>query len=437
MPSRNELIQALDIIHREYLQLCNECSNPNSLIWNHFIGKLNEERHLVFKNMFMIKPTIAFARLKGAYHFKDISEFRLLHSIRYGDMSFYGIAGHLKSISNNSMNTKAWILHIIRDHLLLVAQSLLGAASDYDYKQRNVGTPVIRLDSCALHTVLVIESMQSLNVMRGDYDPSIFYAVSSLFLSLCLFRKLWSKNGEISNCLGCLMVYGAQYIAHFLRGCTVSQLRSMMLLVVEEHKEFFFKNCDVDITAICVEMKAWQFNVVQAGSMVHSEISFKDRFMANCYSLMLLGKWSMNGKDYPCAMKMFVDSICNSVSIYSFCLSSRYLSEVCVRVGQYVIALRLLNVAYKFCTMYEFTITPTFVNVIYAKKRKKIKKKLKRLFCSHCGKKGKLQCCTGCMTAVYCSKSCQKRHWSLDHKKQCNREWFEFYEKLKDYFIFF
>ena len=325
---------------------------------------------------------------------------------------------------------------MIRDHLLLVAQSLLGAASAYDYKQRNVGTPVIRLDYCAFHTVLIIESIRNHNGQAVHYDPAVFFPASSLFLSLCLFRKLWDKNGEMSNCLGCLMVFGAQYIANLLCYSTVSKLRSMMHSVVEEHKEFFSKDCDVDINAICVEMKSWQFNVVQTGSMVHSEISFKDRFTANCYSLMLLGKWSMNGKDYPCAMKMFVDSICNSVSVYSMCLSSRYLSEVCVDLGQFVIALRLLNKAYKLCTMYEFVICPTFVNKAYAERRKKIKNELRKLFCSYCGKKGKLKCCTGCMTAVYCSKSCQKRHWSLDHKKKCSRGWLEFYEKLKDYLSF-
>merc|ERR1712232_688999 len=92
-------------------------------------------------------------------------------------------------------------------------------------------------------------------------------------------------------------------------------------------------------------------------------------------------------------------------------------------IGQLVIALRLLNKARRLCTMFELTITPTFVNKFYPIKRMKIKKKLMNMKCSHCGKKGKLFCCTACMLAVYCSKSCQKKDWKADHSQHCRKDW--------------
>merc|ERR1712204_103487 len=101
------------------------------------------------------------------------------------------------------------------------------------------------------------------------------------------------------------------------------------------------------------------------------------------------------------------------------------------KAKRYVFALRLLNIAKKLCTLYEFTITPTFVNKIYPKKRKKIKKKLKKMKCLYCGSKGKLSSCTACMSALYCSKLCQKRDWK-EHKHHCRKmkkevNWLTFY----------
>ena len=40
------------------------------------------------------------------------------------------------------------------------------------------------------------------------------------------------------------------------------------------------------------------------------------------------------------------------------------------------------------------------------------------LLCNHCMKKNPKKLCTGCRTAFYCSKNCQKKHWEY-HKIIC------------------
>merc|ERR1712228_946023 len=161
-----------------------------------------------------------------------------------------------------------------------------------------------------------------------------------------------------------------------------------------------------------------------------------------CYELIMIGQCSFSQMD-PTDVRtkqigrhVFVDSICNSTSLYAMTLSLRYLSRICYDLDQFVIALRLLNMAYAYCTMYELTITPTFVKEKYSKKRKKIKKKLNKLVCSYCGRKGKLKCCTACMNAVYCTKLCQKRDWRAGHRNKCDGEWLEEYKKLKVRLVF-
>merc|ERR1712228_991571 len=124
------------------------------------------------------------------------------------------------------------------------------------------------------------------------------------------------------------------------------------------------------------------------------------------------------------------------MGVYIMALSLKCLSGICMELNQFVIALRLLNIAYKLCTMYELVICPSFVNKIYTKKRKRIKKKLKKMICSYCGRKGKLMCCTGCMDAVYCSKLCQKRDWQSMHREKCNKKWSKYYSELKKKLIF-
>merc|ERR1712129_358941 len=110
-----------------------------------------------------------------------------------------------------------------------------------------------------------------------------------------------------------------------------------------------------------------------------------------------------------------------STSIHTMVLSLRYLSAIFKKMELFVVALRSLNKARKLCTIYKMTITPTFVENIYPKKRKKIKKQLKKMECSYCGKNGKLFCCTSCMSQLYCSKSCQKRDWKDEHRNSCTK----------------
>merc|ERR1712083_161899 len=103
----------------------------------------------------------------------------------------------------------------------------------------------------------------------------------------------------------------------------------------------------------------------------------------NCYSLLLGGKCTISmckGSDSVRGLiGCFFGSILISSSVYCTTLSLRNLSGLCRRYCQFIVALRFLNAAYRLCTMYEFTITPSFVENEYPKKRRKIKKKLMKM----------------------------------------------------------
>merc|ERR1712228_406351 len=199
-------------------------------------------------------------------------------------------------------------------------------------------------------------------------------------------------------------------------------------------------------------LKIWKFNIETVGlelfdstlgdfvanGLITSTKSIFERGMnvSDCFSFILFGKVMVKKRDYKDARCTLVRSIRLSTSLYSIILSLRYLSEVCMELDHCVIALRLLNVAYKLCTKYDVVICPSFVNKKYLKKKERIKQKLNKMVCSHCGRKGKLKCCTACMSSYYCSKSCQKREWRLSHRDKCDKEWTAFYKVLRDELIF-
>merc|ERR1711971_459503 len=136
---------------------------------------------------------------------------------------------------------------------------------------------------------------------------------------------------------------------------------------------------------------------------------------------ILLGKILSEMERYETSIYFFLQCMEKSRSIYMTSLSLRFMSDSSKELKLFVVALRSLNIARELCTLYEKTITPNFVHKIYPMKRKEIKMKLKKMTCSYCGIKGKLLCCTACMSALYCSKSCQKRDWKL-HRNTCDKD---------------
>ena len=164
---------------------------------------------------------------------------------------------------------------------------------------------------------------------------------------------------------------------------------------------------------------AFKIFVAGGGSMSIYELLIKAKYD---YQM-----WACSGNTRAFDMMMIGFSACivSSPSLYPAVISLTSLSHICKKLGQYVVALRLLDKAYECCTMYEPHVFPSFVKGSYRKKRKRIKQKLKEMRCSHCGRNAKLLCCVGCMSAFYCSKSCQKRHWKHSHRDDCDKRWLE------------
>lgn len=134
-------------------------------------------------------------------------------------------------------------------------------------------------------------------------------------------------------------------------------------------------------------------------------------------------------------MKMYCYLALDTRTLFMTVHCLRILSHLAFEQRAYLISMRILQCCYIFSKGY---MSPSFVNHKYRKQRRVTMKKIKSLECAHCRKKNverKCKPCSGCMKAVYCSKQCQKIHWKMSHKAQCNRMWiaedFPMYPLLK------
>merc|ERR1712228_212088 len=245
------------------------------------------------------------------------------------------------------------------------------------------------------------------------------------------------------------MAFFFQIISYFLQTTSISELQDIMIdyrmfgngfqYNIEEDKLTKLSKLNHErIFKICKLLKSWQCDIKSFG--LHTLDSLNGDGLSSddfneCYGLILYGKYCMKSSSNGLAIDALVKSLKISTSLHARTSSLRYLSEICESMDYLIIALKLLNVAYKYCFLCEWTIRPLFVNELYGKKRKALKIKMKKMACNHCGSKKRLKCCVGCMNVVYCSKYCQKRDWSSGHRMKCDKSWLEHSEILKSVMI--
>ena len=273
-----------------------------------------------------------------------------------------------------------------------------------------------------LHTFLSIENKTL------EFIPPI-YAV------LCIAHHVWKNRSSFLICLVILHGLYHNELSLYFQKMSKSQLCFSLSQSLEILQKTFLHstacmtdwNLDIEkIAHLLRSLPAYQFAKNEWDAMIAENIG-------DTFQILLLGKVALLEARITKAGMYFTHAFKRSSSLLATGLSLRYLSGLFYDDGQYVASLRLLNTAYKRCTMYEIAIFPSFVNKQYFEKRKKIKKNIRNMVCCFCERKSrKLMCCTGCMEATYCSKSCQKRDWRSNHRRQCGKgRWSGFYEHVK------
>lgn len=405
-------------------QLLANINDSSCALWNELINSLKQNQQIICPKKGMKSTTVQINFGKTTNMNLSTSPHNIIYSIRYGDFRIYEWMQSMDDLS--TITQRKHILYYIACNMLIMKQSLTENAKISYGKLEKVDPRLL--------TVLLVESI--CNHKKTDNMQSV---VESIFIDLVLLHNAFQKDQGRLLCLAALMVFRSDDISRYLQETKVSTLWDILKEKRKDWKRTMIDiesgDWNIDIQGISKKLKKWQFNVGQIGKhffySLKKDLSEYDR---NC--LILIGKLCVNYNEYKSGISWYVASICCSYSLYIRILSMRHLSIFCKDNGQYLMALKLLNAAYKYCNLYEFVITPCFVNKIYFEKKKKIKKKLNKMVCIYCNKKGKLKCCTGCMVATYCNKICQKRHWKSIHHKECDKSWLEYYKKLKDELVF-
>eukprot|EP01084_Bolivina_argentea_P253565 425983_1 len=156
-----------------------------------------------------------------------------------------------------------------------------------------------------------------------------------------------------------------------------------------------------------------------------------------CYAYFIFAKWFATNRQLRKSQVFYIASVIASNTYYQRIISLRRLIKICMYWMEYAAARKMLKYAYNLCHIAEnegLIVFPSFVTTKYYKLRKRISDRTKKLYCcSHCKRQQgvNLKACTGCMIAVYCNKSHQKRHWKIIHRKECSRLWKSNYKLLK------
>jgi len=294
------------------------------------------------------------------------------------------------------------------------------------------------------HTLFLLEN-------KNDKASSNMRFGSLFMLLFVCYQQQIRNDVDVEICLAALLILAPRQIISYLSTLNTDDLKTNMQtqwtivrenVMIKNETLRVMKRDQLDILSRV--LRKWRFNTVWQNTdlgknMIHR---LRDVKRSNdCYCSLLFARCCFKMKGIiKQGLAAHVTVIGWSTSLHVTTLSLRDMYRFCRKEKRYVCALRFLNIAKKLCTLYELTITPTFVNKIYPKKRKKIKKKLKKMECLYCGSKGKLYSCTACMSALYCSKLCQKRDWK-EHKHHCSKikkgvNWLDFYRNLKSTKLF-
>ena len=145
--------------------------------------------------------------------------------------------------------------------------------------------------------------------------------------------------------------------------------------------------------------------------------------LLNAHVPYILGQYfRIKLKNYGSARMCYFVAVITFSDLYPRALSMKGFALNCYRNKEYLMGLRVLRCAYQCCNGH---ILPSFVHEFYPKQRRKFEKKLKAIKCSHCSAPydKSFKCCSGCMGELYCSRSCQKKHWKKQHRNECNGQW--------------
>ena len=406
-------------IHNFYICLLRELKSQESVLWNALIKRIDHWRKMISNrfgsNIGVIKMFATASSNEGHC---------LYNLIRFGDMS---------SLLHNETGDKQR-----NKKLASIELSILFLCNSFECDLLIFPLRFFASMNPAIFTFCLTEYCKR--------DWTQFY-MKKLFVCCFIMERIIGVNDcNFLAAFGALMVpvFGSESISSYLqttcKKTLIAEIKEQYHVVTAAAKRLgmpsrVIQPTDSFFRAVFVDMKKWQKDLKTRGMGLILQID--PRHVHDCYSSFLCAKAYLEcgGQYLQMAFNYFSLSIIDASSLYLMILSLRYLCDICFGIEQYVVALSLLNKAYELCTFYELPIIPTFVNKIYAKKRKKIKKKLGKLLCICCGESGKL-CCTACMSAFYCSKSCQKRDWKSKHRKQCANKWSLFYKNFKDLNIF-
>eukprot|EP01084_Bolivina_argentea_P131244 231679_1 len=280
---------------------------------------------------------------------------------------------------------------------------------------------------------IVIENISEICMKNDDVSELI----KLMFLTQFMFDtelKCYSLS------IAALMIFAADIISDYLQQSDVSQIS------VDLHDRANSWNVSFDINKMAKILKNWQLNVSSQGMIIFQsnveilmgkmKISGKYEVVTVNEEYFVIAKIFMKYKLYDHAIYWLTRVSVSSGTLYVIVMSLRYLSKLCEYKRLYGISFRSLKVAKKYCCVHDVIVLPSFCDFEYPKAKKRIRKKLKRMVCcyKYCVRQKldyKVKSCTGCMSAMYCSKQCQKRDWVHLHRNVCNGSWREKYKRFK------
>eukprot|EP01084_Bolivina_argentea_P076544 138735_1 len=259
--------------------------------------------------------------------------------------------------------------------------------------------------------------------------------------------------------VGALMFFGQKYISALIQNMDPKvfvhkvqqnidnvnrglQQSSQSLPTWCNYKLLFMSVTAKDIYA---KIKPWINRIQEYGSkcimQLYTSLTLNDGELMGLDSsaYFIIAKFFFVNKKYEKAEIYWIITACSADSYYIRIIALIYLSEVCYRLNEFMMALKSLRIAYKLCHYGDDTsliLLPTFVRYEYESQKKILKTRLNSFMCEYkfCGKiykKVRLRACSGCIKVMYCCKSHQKKDWKLRHSKQCNRKWKENYKTIK------